>query len=159
MKAILIAVFVTIVILVECVTAYYLVPSAASVEKAAQEKAAMAKKTEEEEKPAASEVELDLGKYNVTVHRPSLDTTMRVSFHLVGTAADTSKEEFTGLYARNQHRLREQILVEIRNAKTVDLTDPGLGLIKRRILAKSNELLGKPILTSVLFSEFTYVEQ
>ena len=40
-----------------------------------------------------------------------------------------------------------------------DLADPGLGLIKRRILEKSNALLGKPLLRAVVFSEFSYMEQ
>ena len=45
------------------------------------------------------------------------------------------------------------------NCQIEDLTDPGLGLLKRRILAKSNDLLGKPLLRSVVFSDFSFVEQ
>jgi flagellar FliL protein len=32
-------------------------------------------------------------------------------------------------------------------------------LLKRRILAKSNDLLGKPLLHSIVFSDFSFVEQ
>jgi flagellar FliL protein len=41
----------------------------------------------------------------------------------------------------------------------VDLTDAGLGLIKRRILATTNKVLGKPLVQSVVFTEFRFNEQ
>ena len=63
------------------------------------------------------------------------------------------------VYERNKHRFRDLVLFEIRNSEYDDLMDPGLGLIKRRILEKSNALLGKSILKTVVFSDFTYVEQ
>lgn len=72
---------------------------------------------------------------------------------------DGDSEDFTHLLEKNQHRLRDQIIFEIRNAQLSDLTDPGLGLIKRRILAKSNDLLGQPLLQNVVFSEFSFIEQ
>jgi flagellar FliL protein len=55
--------------------------------------------------------------------------------------------------------MRDHVLFEIRNSTIEDLTDPGLALLKRKILAKSNELLGKPILRTVLFSDFSFIEQ
>jgi hypothetical protein len=41
----------------------------------------------------------------------------------------------------------------------VDLQDPKLGLIRRRILAKSNALFGQRILQDVLVSQFFMIEQ
>jgi flagellar FliL protein len=40
-----------------------------------------------------------------------------------------------------------------------DLTDPVLGLIKRKILEKTNRLLGKAMVKGVVFSDFSYYEQ
>jgi len=40
-----------------------------------------------------------------------------------------------------------------------DLTDAGLGLLKRKILEKSNRILGRPLLQTIIFSEFSFVEQ
>ena len=40
-----------------------------------------------------------------------------------------------------------------------DLADPSLGLIKRQILAKTNSLLGEPLLKEVVFSDFAVVQQ
>ena len=108
---------------------------------------------------AHAEAELEMGKYTIVIHKPAENVTMRVTFHLIGTAEEKEKEEFTEMYTKTEHRLRDAVISEIRNSAASDLTDPGLGLIKRRILAKSNILLGKPILKAVLFSDFTYLEQ
>ena len=105
------------------------------------------------------EVEVELGKFNLMVHEPASNITLRINFHLVGTVEDGDSENFSHLLEKNQHRLRDQIIFEIRNAQLSDLTDPGLGLIKRRILAKSNDLLGQPLLQNVVFSEFSFIEQ
>jgi hypothetical protein len=51
------------------------------------------------------------------------------------------------------------VIFEIRNSRVEDLVDPGLALLKRKILAKSNELLGQPVLRAVLFSDFSFIEQ
>jgi hypothetical protein len=105
------------------------------------------------------EVEVELGKFNLMVHEPASNITLRINFHLVGTVDDEESGEFSHLLEKNQHRLRDQVIFEIRNAQMSDLTDPGLGLIKRRILAKTNDLLGHAILKNVVFSEFSYIEQ
>ena len=93
------------------------------------------------------------------VHHPASNVTLRVNFHLIGTVLAEEQHEFEELLSKNQHRLRDQAIFEIRNCQIDDLTDPGLALLKRRILAKSNDLLGKPLLHSVVFSDFSFVEQ
>ena len=47
----------------------------------------------------------------------------------------------------------------MRSAELTDLTDAGLGLLKRRIQEKSNQTLGKPLLRAVVFSDFSFIEQ
>jgi hypothetical protein len=174
-KTIIVAVLVTVVIGVECMLAYTLIPSRADLEKWSAEKAAKEGASghsgHDEHKAAAShghgghgkdakgEAEVDLGKYNVVVHHPASNVTMRVTFHLIGTVPAAEHHEFEELLTKNQHRLRDQAIFEVRNCQIDDLTDPGLALLKRRILAKSNDLLGKPLLHSVVFSDFSFVEQ
>jgi flagellar FliL protein len=163
LKIIIVSVLVAGVILAECTFAYLLIPSRSDLQKWAAEKAAKAAHSEEkahdhkhEGKP---ETEVDLGKYNVVVHHPASNVTLRVTFHLVGTVPTDEHHEFEELLTKNQHRLRDQAIFEIRNCQIDDLTDPGLALLKRRILAKSNDLLGKPLLHSIVFSDFSFVEQ
>jgi hypothetical protein len=162
-KAIVVAVLVAVVILTECVFAYLLIPSRGDLQTWATEKAAKehasgehghAKKGEEKK-----EIEVDLGKYNIIVHQPTANVTLRINFHLIGTIPEEEHHEFEELFAKHQHRLRDHAIFEVRSSQIEDLTDPGLALLKRRILAKSNDLLGKPLLHSVVFSDFSFIEQ
>ncbi|HEV2968735.1 MAG TPA: flagellar basal body-associated FliL family protein, partial [Pirellulales bacterium] len=63
------------------------------------------------------------------------------------------------LFKQNRNRFRDQVIVIIRNAQMSDLADPGLTLIKSQILARTNSLLGEPLLKQVLFSDFAAVQQ
>ena len=162
-KTIIVAGLVAVVILTECLFAYLLIPSRGDLEKWSVEKAAKEAKTghntQDRKHEGKPESEVDLGKYNVVVHHPASNVTLRVNFHLIGTVLGDDSKEFEELLTKNQHRLRDQAIFEIRNCQIDDLTDPGLALLKRRILAKSNDLLGKPLLHSVVFSDFSFVEQ
>jgi flagellar basal body-associated protein FliL len=162
-KTIIVVVLVAVVILTEGVFAYLLIPSRGDLEKWSAEKTAKEAHSREEAHETNHEHkhqhEVELGKYNVVVHHPASNITLRVNFHLIGTVEEKEHQEFEALLEKNQHRLRDQAIFEIRNCQIEDLTDPGLALLKRRILAKSNDLLGKPLLRSVVFSDFSFVEQ
>lgn len=103
--------------------------------------------------------EVDLGEFTVTGYQPVSNNTLYISFHLYGTIPHASNDEFTRRLEEAKHRIRDNVIVIIRSAEITDLTDAGLGLIKRRILETTNKTLGKPLLQSVVFSEFSFVEQ
>lgn len=162
-----VALFMGAVIVTEVIAFYFLFPDADKVASLAEEKIAKKLATkvvdgDEDESKAKSDkkvVEVDLGDFDITAHHPSSNSTMRISFHLFATVRDDEKAEFESLKSSSVHRLRDKIIFEVRNAEVTDITDPGLGLIKRRILEKSNAVLGKPLLRSVMFSDFAFVEQ
>ena len=159
----LIAGFMGAVVIAECGFAYFWLPSADEVAARTEELAKSAQQEsvdgqEDPEKETKPVVEVELGTFSTTAHRPNSNATLRVDFHLIGTVQERYQSEFTDLYKRNEHRFRDNVLVEIRNSEVTDLTDPGLGLIKRRILEKSNALFGNPVLRSVVFSEFSFIE-
>ena len=154
------------VVAIECLVAYFLFPSPDEVAALAQrnlEKTLPATLNTEgalaNEKETEAVFETDLGEYSITVTQPNSTTALRVDFHLYGTVLDDDTSEIKTLFERNIHRFRDQVLYEIRNSEPADLADPGLALIKRRILEKSNALFGKPILRSIVFSQFSYIEQ
>ena len=168
LKPILVAVFISAVILVECAFAYLLIPSTTDLETWAKKKEGDAVAAEhgseapEEHKgehAAEHEAEVELGKFNIIVHKPADNLTMRVNFHLIGTVPEKEHKEFEELYAKCEHRLRDQIIFEVRKSDVAELSDPGLALLKRKILAKSNELLGKSMLHTIVFSDFAFIEQ
>lgn len=170
MGKLMIAGFMGGVVAIECLLAYFFIPSAEQVaamaEQNMQKKLPLDLKNEhgtnqegDDSKPA---VELDLGElgdFSITVTQPNSPTALRVDFQLVYTVREADQAEAKSLFDRNVHRFRDLVLSEIRNLEPTDLADPGLTLIKRRILEKSNILFGKPVLKSVVFSQFNYVEQ
>ena len=167
MGKLIIALFMTSVIVGECVFAYVMFPDPKDVAQLAQEMIAekmLAKKQHEEDAESSSDadskvVELKLGDFDVTAFIAASNSNIRISFHLFATLNEADQETVESLLKENEHRLRDRIIFEVRNAEVADLTDPGLGLIKRRILEKSNALFGKSLLKSVVFSDFAFVEQ
>lgn len=112
-----------------------------------------------EHSAAGEEREVDMGDYSLTAFQPASNTTLLINFHLYGTITSEDEHQFTAQYEANKHRIRDQVLTTIRSAEIADLTDPGLGLIKRQILEKTNRALGKPLLQGIVFSDFLAVEQ
>jgi flagellar FliL protein len=103
--------------------------------------------------------EVDLGEFTVTAYQPVSNSTLFISFHLYGSVLNKHGEDFNRRLSDNKFRIRDNVIVIIRSAEIADLTDAGLGLIKRRILETTNKTLGKPLLQAVMFSDFSFVEQ
>lgn len=154
-------------VVAECIAAFFFLPSAAETAALAgqnsqttsvEETAETGKTTVRDEK-LSTEVEVDLGQFTVTAYQPISDTTIRIDLHLFGTVGREDQEVFLAAWQENEHRLRDQVIVTLRSAEQEDLTDAGLGLIKRQILEKTNRTLGRPLLRSAIFSEFSFIEQ
>ena len=159
-----VAAFVFVVILVECLIAYLYVPSRAQIAAAAQQKIAARHQTvddaeEDQENQKKPTKEVDLEEFSVTAYQPVSNTTLRIDFHLYATIFHEDESDYNKRIQLNRHRIREQIIVIIRSSEVTDLTDAGLGLIKRKILEKTNRSLGKSLLRSVVFSDFSFLEQ
>ena len=156
--------FVALVIAVECVVAYLYLPktaeTAALAGSAVEDKAESKTKAKQDaENEQNRQLEVDLGEFNVTAYQPASNTTLRIDFHLYGTVAAKEQKEFMTLLEENQHRFRGQILETVRSSEITDLTDAGLGLVKRKIMDKTNRMLGKQLLQTIIFSDFSFIEQ
>jgi flagellar FliL protein len=162
--------FIAIVIVVECLVAYLYIPS--SAETAAMASATLGidpdtgdlkenpyDKQDDLDNPDIETAEVDLGQFSVTAFQPVSNTTLRIDFQLFGTIALADEEEFIRLMEQNRHRFREAVIVTIRGADVTDFTEAQLGLIKRKVLEKTNRILGKPLLRNVIFSQFSFIEQ
>lgn len=104
-------------------------------------------------------LEVDLGEFSISSIQPLTQSTITISFHLYGSISQTDHASFMARYSGREHVFRDAIVVILRQAERNDLSEPALGLIKRRILAKSTALLGEPGLHEVVFSDFSVVER
>lgn len=165
-----IAAVLVVIVAIECALAAFFLPSASETEAMATSLHADADPSvlpgEEEAAaalaplaPEAEKLEISLGEFGVTSYQPLTNTTLRIDFQLFATVLAENEGEFTQLLEANQHRFREQVLIILRSAEMTDLTDAGLGLIKRKILEKTNRLLGEALIQEVIFSEFSFIEQ
>jgi flagellar basal body-associated protein FliL len=161
--------FVSVIVVVEIVAASMLAPSAQETARLGQQLAAasagetadVADEHEEQKEPAHKEQlrEVELGIYNITRFNPTTNTTLAIDFELYGTVLAENSSDFQHHFDSNKARIREQVTMTLHGADSSDLTDAGLGLIKRRILEKTNRALGQPLLKEVLFSKFSFVER
>lgn len=83
----------------------------------------------------------------------------RVECQLFGTVKHKNMDKLKELWAERKLRILSSITLEIRNSSMQELTENGLGLIQRRILRTTNDLLGEEIFLSVKFSEYQVVEE
>jgi len=164
--------FVSVIVMVEMVAASMLIPSASETEKIADKLAAAdAAKDVSNTGEIASEIEntgpltsedmreVSLGNFHVVAYNPESGSSLNVDFELYGLVLADEETEFFDLYTASAKRISEQITITVRGTDPADLTDPGLGLIKRKILEKTNRALGKPLLREAVFSSFSFVER
>jgi flagellar basal body-associated protein FliL len=162
--------FLSIIVVVEVVAASMLIPSAQDTERLAQQYVAAGEghsaptgTSESETDSAGGPVEdideLEMGTFNVTHFNPATNTTLSIDFELFGAVLAKDAPEFQELFEKNKIRVREQVIMIVHAADAAELSDAGLGLIKRQILEKTNRALGQPLLHEVLFSKFNFVER
>jgi hypothetical protein len=63
------------------------------------------------------------------------------------------------MYKDNQYRVREQIMIQFREANIEDLAEKQLGLIKKKISKNINNLFDGKMLREVHLPEFNYYQQ
>ncbi|MCG8587592.1 MAG: hypothetical protein MI757_23030 [Pirellulales bacterium] len=162
-----VGIFIAVVVGIECVVAMLYLPSADDTRAMAQGMVAGQAPEDPEAEPAEPEteedrikrVEVPLGDaFQVTSHKPASNTTLRIDFSLYGIVLDDNVDEFGELLEKNKHRYRDSIGQIMRSSEVTDFTDPGLALLKRKILEKTNRIIGKPLLESVIFSDFSFIE-
>jgi len=170
--------FVSVIVVVQVVVASMLAPSAKDTEKLAHELAAASHGKEEAGHEGETKDddahgsahggehgheedlhEVELGSFNVTRFNPATNTTLAIDCQVFGTVLAEEATEFEHKFEKSNARIREQITLTMHGADSSDLTDAGLGLIKRQILEKTNRALGQPMVKEVLFSKFNFVER
>lgn len=105
------------------------------------------------------QAEVDLGLFVVSAYQPASNTTLKITCHLYASVDASRAAEAAELLLAHQNRFRDQVIITLRSSELTDLNDPGLGLLKRRILETTRQTLGKPLFKAVVFSEFSFIEK
>ncbi len=155
--------FVCLVILVETAFFFFIVPSGEEVAALAESRlihnAEVAHLLENHDESSGEHVvEFDLGTYGPSFTPSGSDRVHRVEFRLFGTLQAKDLDTMKKLFAEREGRFRHRLMLEIRNSSIDELNENQLGLIQRRILATSTELLGQAILLSVGFQDYQVIE-
>jgi flagellar basal body-associated protein FliL len=163
--------FVLVIVIVEVVAASMFIPSAQDTERLARQYVAAgegedapledeeSKGHDEDEEHGEEVEEVELGTFNVTHFNPATNSTLSIDFELFGAVLAENHAEFSELFEKNKIRIREQVILTLHGADAKDLSDAGLGLLKRQILEKTNRALGQPLVREVLFSKFNFIER
>jgi len=166
LSVIIAIVFVLLIVLVECTVAMMILPSADDVARMAKVQLANGSGGIDPEDAVddllnglpGETVEIEYGQFDVSVYKPLSNTTARIDLHLFAVVLADDEGDFTELLESNENRLREQVLTILRSAEMTDLTDSGLGLIKRKILEKTNRTVGRTLVQEIVFSNVSVVE-
>lgn len=157
--------YITAIVLLETFIFFFMVPSADDVAALAE---AQLKKRLEETMAGEGEVVLDngngdvefaLGQYGVTFTPPGSDRNHVVEFEVFGIVPKKFEKKLEELFASRQGRFRHRMMLEVRNATMDELKENQLGLLQRRILATSNEILEEPLLLGIGFNDFQLREE
>lgn len=155
--------FIALVVVVETVVFFFMVPTADDVAALAEARlinkveASMVDDGEEVIDNEHATVEFSLGEYGVTFIPPGSDRNYRVDFPLFCTIYEKDEKKMEELFNKKKARFQHRIMLEVRLATIDDLMENQLGLIQRRILATSNEVLAEdekeeiPVLLGVSF--------
>lgn len=79
-----------------------------------------------------------------------------ISFKVCAVVADEDMVEFTELVTTHGERLSHLIQETVRDEEVEDLGRADLGMLKYTLTKCINQCLGKPLVRSVVFSEFQF---
>jgi hypothetical protein len=160
----LIGAFISAVVICETAVFFFLVPSGEEVAALAEsrlievaEQKGLTKKDGEDE--GMKIVEFDLDSLSAPFTPQGSDRNHRVEMRLFGTVYQKDEKRLVELFKERKGRFKHRLNLELRSSTLEELQENQLGLIQRRILATSNELLGEPILLSVGFHDYQVIEE
>lgn len=161
----------SVLVVVQVVAASFVIPTPEATEKLARDLAAAkagedsddlseASYTEDSSAPPEQDVvEILIDGFSITRYNMEADKTVNIDLEVYATVLAEEQDEFNEIYATNKNRVREQINLTIQAAEPSELSDGGLGLIKRRILERTNRALGKPLVREVFLTRFNFVQR
>ena len=157
--------FIGFIIVAESMIFFLMVPSADDVAALAEQR--LVERLKEKMKASETEVvddsqsveEFSLGDFGLNFTPGGTERSYRIEFSLFGTVKKKDRAQLETLYTEREGRFKHRLMLEIRNATIDELTESQLGLIQRRILATTNEVLEEPLILGVGFKHYQVYEE
>lgn len=151
--------FISLIMVVETALFFFLVPSAEDVAALAEARLIQnLQENENEAEQAASDenkpTEFQLGTFGETFKPIDADEKVRVEFRLFGLVRAKNLSQMETDFKAKEGRLRHEIRKAVRNSEISELEENTLGLLQRRILATCNHLLEDDFLISIGFTDY-----
>lgn len=143
------------ILAVETIVAYQALPDTDRI--AAQVRQEIRVSLREEEELAVEESELieqSMGVFKGLITPENEPVTLAFSLEVHFLVPSDRVARYDNLASRKEHRLRDRIVTILRSANIDDFKTPGLPEVKKRIVESCNNVLGKPFIQDVVFSEF-----
>jgi len=97
-----------------------------------------------------------LGSFAIRDYRPTRNETAKLNFSMHVSLSESAPDMVAEQLEHWRHRLRDQVIIAVRKSLAIDFQQPGLDVLRRRILLRLNRVLKKPLIAEALLPEFTY---
>lgn len=113
----------------------------------------------EEAQANANFMEFDIGEFKISNNSVE-GSPIRIDCKIFAEVPKEYESNFTEAYDSKKHRVRDAVQAVIRGATYTDVTDPDLGVIKRKLKKAVTDVVGsdKPYVAQIIVSDFQSYE-
>ncbi|MCC9607469.1 hypothetical protein LOC68_12615 [Blastopirellula sp. JC732] len=103
--------------------------------------------------------EFDLGSFDITIPQDKTNSTIMLDFHAYVIMPKYQLEAFQAEFALKEHRLRNGIILNIREFTRSQLNEPELESVRNAIAKGVSDAIPEPKINAVGFYHFRFLEE
>jgi len=119
----------------------------------------MKEKAASEQPDALEPVEVDLGRFDVTIPNASTNSTILVDFHIFAKMPKYKTEEVSEQLESHAHRFRQDVLLRVRSLGRPTLNEPNLTQLRQEIQEAIEEISPDSKIELIGFYHFRFLEE
>lgn len=104
-------------------------------------------------------VELDLGRFDLTISQESTNSSILLDLHVFAKVRRYKEPEVKQILQENQNQFRHTVILKIRGLDRPTLNDPGLTVLRETIKQSIMELGSEMRVEGIGFYQFRFLEE
>lgn len=108
---------------------------------------------------AMDTLEVDLGKYDVTISQQDTNSTLIIDFHVFAKLPNYKREAFQKMLETHHHRVRHAIILKLRDFDRPRLNEPDLLAVREAIKEAVLTNIEEPKINGVGLYHFRFLEE